>query len=307
MDALLKNKIENELQHKRSSAQMLAAQRLDSLYKKHPCLKQAELKKRSLISDLSLSKDEKQARIAAAQAEIDAYLAQNGLTVPVPVYSCPLCSDTGYTVDPDGSKVRCACFKKRIIEESFKDSFCPPCGTFDAFNENIFDENVRKDMLAVKERCLEFCTRFPSVKHPNLILCGDTGTGKTFLLSAVNGKLRERGFSTVFITAGRLFDILRKYAFGKSDDIDTLLSADVLLIDDMGTEPVFNNITLEYTFMLVNERTLTKKSMCISTNLNPDQFKERYTERIASRVFDRSTSTVFRLRGNDLRFRRPPC
>ncbi len=306
MDTQLIRKIENELKQKRFNAQMLASHRLDMLYDNHPVLKQAELKKRTAVSDLSLSREEKLQRTADAQAEIDAYLAQNGLTLPSPEYSCPLCSDTGYIEDAKGP-VRCKCFTKRLIEESLKDSFCASGGTFDSFDESIFDPSVKDKICSVKQYCVEFCEKFPNVKYQNIVLCGGTGTGKTFLLSSIDKKLRERGFSTVFITAGRLFDILRKYAFGKIADIDTLLCADILIIDDMGTEPVFNNITVEYTFMLINERMGMKKPMCISTNLTPDQFKARYTERIASRIFDRNTSALFRLPGSDLRFRRPKC
>jgi len=93
-------------------------------------------------------------------------------------------------------------------------------------------------------------------------------------------------------------------AFNKIDNIDSLINVDLLIIDDMGTEPVFNNITIEYTFMLVNERTRKNKAICISTNLNPDELKSRYSERIASRLLDRSTTNIFLVRGNDLRLRK---
>jgi DNA replication protein DnaC len=107
----------------------------------------------------------------------------------------------------------------------------------------------------------------------------------------------------LFITAGKLFDILRKYALNQINDIDILLNTEVLLIDDLGSEPMFNNITNEFLFLLINERTRNKMPLFISTNLLPTEIKNHYNERIASRLLDKSITNIISLPGSDLRLR----
>ena len=50
--------------------------------------------------------------------------------------------------------------------------------------------------------------------------------------------------------------------------MDTLMDTDVLMIDDMGVEPLMENITIVQWFNLINERQLRGKGTVISTNLN---------------------------------------
>ena len=47
----------------------------------------------------------------------------------------------------------------------------------------------------------------------------------------------------------------------KSSYLDTVLDPDVLVIDDLGTEPILKNVTLEYLYLILSERSEnTKKS-----------------------------------------------
>jgi len=75
----------------------------------------------------------------------------------------------------------------------------------------------------------------------------------------------------------------------------------LLMIDDLGTEPMFNGITVEYLFTLLNERYVTRKHTVIATNLAPAKIQERYGERVASRILDASRCIKVEMRGNDLR------
>ena len=175
--------------------------------------------------------------------------------------------------------------------------------TFDDFRLDIFDEEIRPTIQKYKNYLEEYSLQFPNVKKINNYICGTTGTGKTFLLSCIYSNLKKKGVSVVYLTAGRLLDILRKYAFNQISDIDILLDTEMLIIDDLGTEPLLNNITIEYLFLLFNERTRNNKELCISSNFLPDKLKERYTKRITSRILDKSITAVISMPGNDLRMR----
>lgn len=297
------DKIDLQIRRRRTLALLDAKDRQDQLYEAHPALREMEDEKRLIASDRAIPKAERAARVAEKDEQIRAYMAQNGLTYPAPRFFCPHCQDTGFLVE-NGRSVRCSCFTDLLLKQNFEDSAADPTQTFDTFDDTVFDDTDRAFMNKLKAYCRDYCAAFPRPHRANLIFTGDTGCGKTFLLNCLFNELTKNGFGVVYLTAGRLFEILRSYAFQQDNKLSLLLDAQVLLIDDFGTEPVFNNITLEYMFMLINERTRRGRAICLSTNLTPDEIKARYTERISSRLFDLRQSAVFRLPGRDLRLKR---
>ena len=78
-------------------------------------------------------------------------------------------------------------------------------------------------------------------------------------------------------------------------------SYEVLMIDDLGSEPLMQNVTVEQLFNLLNERQNRNLATVISTNLDMAKFRERYTERIASRLRDSRCCKVLNLLGRDIR------
>ncbi len=77
----------------------------------------------------------------------------------------------------------------------------------------------------------------------------------------------------------------------------------LLLIDDLGTEPLWENITLEQLFALIEYRMTHNKSTVFSTNLTLENLRERYTRRILSRLLDQRLSLVLQFQGQDVRLR----
>ncbi len=302
MDTLIINKIEKILSQSRFRAQLAFQNDMQTLYKKYPDLLELENKKRLITSDFKLDKKEKQKNLEELENSILVFIERNGISLPSITYNCNICNDTGY-VNTDNNQVRCSCFTKMLVEEAMKDGNNSTIFTFDDFNEKLFDGAIKNQMLQIRDYLKAYAQNFPDVKKPNTVLYGNTGTGKTFLLSCLHSELKRNGIGSVYITAGKLFDYLRKYAFNQINDIDPLIEAELLIIDDIGTEPLFNNITVEYMFLLINERAQNKKPICISTNLSPAEIKSRYTERIASRVLDKSTTSIIQIPGNDLRLR----
>ena len=78
-----------------------------------------------------------------------------------------------------------------------------------------------------------------------------------------------------------------------------LFQADLLIIDDLGTE-VSNTFTNAEIFNIVNTRLLWGKKTIISTNLTPNEISEIYTDRVFSRIFDKFIPLKFF--GKDLRW-----
>lgn len=223
-------------------------------------------------------------------------------------YRCPLCRDTGYT---DELPARfCECFEKALRERMFEDGSMAGLDeqNFACFSENLVRGANRPEdaeyLLIARGVCLRYADSFPDTGKPNLLLYGPGGVGKTFLLNSIYARVEERGLSGVRITAYRLNEAMRKKhigAEGGDADFDSLIAAPLLLIDDLGTESILRNVTVEYLFTLLNERCAARRHTVVATNLNPANLKERYGERVVSRLTDASVCNMLQMRGADLR------
>ena len=71
-----------------------------------------------------------------------------------------------------------------------------------------------------------------------------------------------------------------------------------MIIDDLGTE-VTNSFVTSQLFSLLNERHLRQKATIISTNLNLEEIRDRYSDRIFSRIT--SNYSLCKLTGPDIR------
>ena len=95
---------------------------------------------------------------------------------------------------------------------------------------------------------------------------------------------------------------------GKSTNFDlikNLYSADLLVIDDLGTESM-NNLKFSELFTLLNTRLLNQNNKItktiISTNLSLDDLASKYGDRIISRFIGNYNVCYFF--GDDIRLKR---
>jgi len=72
----------------------------------------------------------------------------------------------------------------------------------------------------------------------------------------------------------------------------------LLIIDDLGTE-LTNNFVASQLFSLINDRHLQQKAVVISTNLSLEDFRNRYSDRIFSRIT--SNYELCKITGPDIR------
>jgi DNA replication protein DnaC len=221
-------------------------------------------------------------------------------------YRCPVCRDTGYVGEAPARF--CECFELRLRLRQHEDGTMAGLEeqSFERFDATVAPEadGQRDRLVKARNLCQRYADRFPDTEYRNLLLTGEGGLGKTFLLNCIFGRVTGRGFSAVRVTAFRMFEAMRKQHVGNDESYDgfsALIEVPLLLIDDLGTEPMMRNITLEYLFTLLNERIAAKRHTVIATNLTPPQLKERYGERVASRLLDRSICAPVQFKGKDLR------
>lgn len=219
-----------------------------------------------------------------------------------PKYECDKCSDMGYV---DGEK--CSCFKRelsnKLIEASGLNKSKLP--KFDDINFNLVpDQKQRENLQKIASLLKTFCDKIFQTRIDTILLSGEVGVGKTFLMECVVSELIEKGTFVYYETAFAMNQNLLKIHCGTMEEKERLndyLTCDVLCIDDLGTENIIKNVTVEYLYSILNERMVNNKKTIITTNLNFIQLNERYGERICSRLAESSRCFKVDIKGADIR------
>lgn len=218
-----------------------------------------------------------------------------------PVYDCPDCKDTGYK---NGEK--CRCFKQQMISLLYEQSNIHKLLETENFSRLSYEYYSGED-LAAFERAVSICRSFINEfdqKYANLFFYGTVGCGKSFLSCCVAKELIEAGHSVIYFSAIGLFEFLSRYSFDHKNKenlynaFEDLYNCDLVIIDDLGTE-ITNSFVTSELFSCLNERHIRKRSTIISTNLSLGELRDRYSDRIFSRIT--SNYEVCKLSGQDIR------
>ncbi len=219
---------------------------------------------------------------------------------------CSRCGGHGYV----GSTM-CECLTELCRQEQKKELTLLSGGkeSFHQFRleyySDLIDPKLGVSPRQVMERNFRTCRTYAATFSPasgNLLFIGGTGLGKTFLSACIARAVADRGCSVVYETAGHLFTKLERAKFNGDEDArretEKYQSCDLLIVDDLGTEMPGQFVTAAL-YSLLNDRLLSGKPMVISTNLNIDELRRRYSPQIASRLEGSFTRLTFL--GEDVR------
>lgn len=221
-----------------------------------------------------------------------------------PLYECDKCHDTGYI----GSQ-KCSCFRAAEIELIYEQSHIKNMLQTENFNFLSYDYYVGEE-LEKFTKAVQICQNFIESFHKdylNLFFYGTVGTGKSFLSCCVAKELMDKGNLVIYFSASQLFETLSKSTFEKdsaeavSGISEDIYDCDLLIIDDLGTE-LTNSFVSSRLFSCLNNRHLRKKATIITTNLSLGELRDRYSDRIFSRIT--SNYSVCKLIGPDIRMKK---
>lgn len=226
-----------------------------------------------------------------------------------PKFECSKCKDTGFV---DGQK--CSCYEQMLLDYSYNNSNLKNFSnqTFENFDIDVYSDqktegyNVspKENMEYIRKVALNFVDNFDNPQQKNLFFSGTTGLGKTFLSSCIANELLKRGKTVLYQTASTLLDTIVDYKLNKSDKSKNIYSqifdVDLLIIDDLGVE-YLNNLNSVELFNILNNRLISAKNVktIISTNLDLNRFRDRYDDRLVSRIIGNYTICGFW--GDDIR------
>ena len=144
---------------------------------------------------------------------------------------------------------------------------------------------------------------------PSLFLQGNAGSGKTyFLISLLRHLVDSKGPYVCYqksekmdrelldVSMGRLFNPYG-YQVHESQLIDRFTQADILFVDDIGTEGD-NDRTRKQYYTIIDERVSNQMPTVYTSNLTLEQIGKTLGDRIASRI---GCSYIFEFPAVDLR------
>jgi DNA replication protein DnaC len=239
--------------------------------------------------------------------EREDFLAAKGISADYdsPQYFCSICNDSGSLTSGEW----CPCRRRLFHKEMSKYLPIPfqEGARFANFNLNLFSDQSEEGQQSARERMRElrevtvFYTRyFSQVQDQNLLFSGQTGTGKTFLMQSIGREVQDQGYSVLYVTSPILFEWMKTMTKlrqsynpdrGQYEEMelltDALMSVDLLLLDDLGSE-ISASWTVESNtsdfLTLLDTRLHKSLHSIIATNLSDADLLATYDKRTYSRL-----------------------
>jgi len=322
-----------EYDQKKRRAELDLENRKNELYVKFPRLQEIETElnnfaintAKNILKGTANSLDNLNKKVIELKKEKEKILKENKIpnNFLEPHYECSICKDTGYIQIENSASGLCSCLRQKLLDISYNKSNISNLDkeNFDTFRPEIFSDKAepekykvnvspRQNIISIKSKCLEFIENFDNPETHNLLFTGNTGLGKTFISNCIANELIKRGKNVLYQTAPVLLETvidnkMSKYKNSSQDDFyKNVLEADLLIIDDLGTE-CLNSMKLSELFTILNTRLLNLNNKVtktiISTNLNINNIFKNYEERIGSRIA--GFYDIYYFFGDDLRFK----
>lgn len=254
------------------------------------------------------------AALAEARQKRDALLAASGRSPQAlePKFTCPLCQDTGVAQGKT-----CQCVRRemqRLRREEIEAMSSLSVTHFDTMKLDYYPNtrdpqtgrSVRQYMAELLADLQDYAAAF-DLDSENLMFTGNAGLGKTHAALAVAGAALEKGYDVIYISSPDFFSRVETLHFGsdpageKDALLETVTGADLLILDDLGTE--FNSsFVISTLYSLLNDRLGRRRPTILTTNITDGALLEKlYTEKVASRI---SAFVPYRFLGDDIRLKK---
>ena len=254
------------------------------------------------------------AALAEARQKRDALLAASGRSPQAlePKFTCPLCQDTGVAQGKT-----CQCVRRemqRLRREEIEAMSSLSVTRFDTMKPDYYPNtrdpqtgrSVRQYMAELLADLQDYAAAF-DLDSENLMFTGNAGLGKTHAALAVAGAALDKGYDVIYISSPDFFSRVETLHFGsdpageKDALLETVTGADLLILDDLGTE--FNSsFVISTLYSLLNDRLGRRRPTILTTNITDGALLEKlYTEKVASRI---SAFVPYRFLGDDIRLKK---
>lgn len=161
---------------------------------------------------------------------------------------------------------------------------------------------------AMKDRAISYYINFNNIKHNrhnSILLCGNSGCGKTHLsLALANNLLKNKKVAVTYFPYRDVITRLKQNITDKDyykKTLDKYKNAEVLLIDDLFKGKV-NDTDINIMFEIVNHRYLNLCPMIVSTEFTVDKLLY-FDEAIGSRIYEMAKKYICQIQGSSSNYR----
>jgi replicative DNA helicase len=207
-------------------------------------------------------------------------------------WKCDKCGDVILEKLENGQTVSyiCSCKKQEQIKarlEKFK-----KLSIIDRNYGNDIFSNAKIDTKEEKELYLKikkYVQNFDKILEINdgLLFCGGAGTGKTFLANCICNYLRAHNYTVLSFNLGSYLRTLKDDFSQETALLKAVEEADMLFIDDLGSEKVSDEWGKEKIYSIIDTRYRASKPIIITTNLDMVELKEFLDFRNSDKIVDR--------------------
>lgn len=176
-------------------------------------------------------------------------------------------------------------FKNSLMDEKFKQC------TFENWNHDIGSEKIFNI-------CSKYASNFTKAKEDNLglMLYGEPGNGKTHAVSCIANYLMLRGIPTICVSINKMLERIKETysSYGKEGEetvLKSLSNADLLIIDDLGTEQK-NEWSAAKIYNIMDRRYRNGLPTIITTNINLKDLENMYQKRTYDRLMEMCTPVM---------------
>lgn len=223
--------------------------------------------------------------------------------------TCPICKDTGIEiikVDGHAYARDCKCGLIQATIERNKGNFADIPLSFkdvkiENFDPGIYKNTDSRNKAVILTKCIRYWVdNFEEMKNGGmgLYMFSDAkGSGKTMMAVGIANKIMKSNKCSVkFCTSLKILSEIRASwdkSNGSSESklLEMLTAADVLVIDDFGTEQSDKPWINERFYQIINDRYVGRKITIFTSNEKLDLLK--YDDRIKNRIKERTYQLPF--------------
>lgn len=157
-----------------------------------------------------------------------------------------------------------------------------------AYERMTFEADAEPDREEAKT-ARDYAAAFDPSQPTGLLFFGKPGSGKTFLAACIANEVAKKGRSVCFTSVSRAAQAVDASFSGRGEELSRIVNADLLVIDDLGTERD-TPYMMEHAFNLVDGRYKLGKPLIVSTNVPYGEMQaesDTAKARIYSRIVER--------------------
>ena len=151
------------------------------------------------------------------------------------------------------------------------------------FDWTLYGQDTSREKKIVNT----FVDRFSEFERDGLglyLTSKTRGSGKTFLASCIGWELINRYETSIrFVNASDLLEISKEKRDNGGDPLDDLISARVLILDDLGQKLTGRDWLTDVLFRIIDKRYQQKRTMIVTSNVDLKELN--FDDRVVDRLY----------------------